>query len=211
MSNQSYFNSIANQWDNIRTGLFPESIKNTVLTEAGELKGKVTADIGAGTGFISKGLLDAGVKVIAVDHSNEMIRQLNTKFCCNPDFEARIGTDLNLPIENDSIDVVFANMFLHHVENPQAAIIEIARILKCGGKIIITDLDKHSHHFLVTEQHDRWMGFDREDLKLWYQTAGFTHIRIDCADANCCSSSSNGDGTVQISLFLATGVKRQEA
>ena len=207
MSNQSYFNSIANQWDNIRTGLFPESIKNTVVTEAGDLKGKVTADIGAGTGFISNGLLDAGAKVIAVDHSSEMIRQLNNKFCCNPDFEARIGDDRTLPIEDSSIDAVFANMFLHHVENPQAAIIEIARVLKPGGKIIITDLDKHNYQFLITEQHDRWMGFDREDLNLWFQTAGFTQIRIDCADANCCATSSNGDGSAQISVFLAIGVK----
>jgi ubiquinone/menaquinone biosynthesis C-methylase UbiE len=57
-------------------------------------------------------------------------------------------------------------MLLHHVENPKVAIKEMVRILKPGGMIVITDLDEHKFEFLKTEQHDRWMGFKREDVQL---------------------------------------------
>jgi len=48
-------------------------------------------------------------------------------------------------------------MYLHHVEDPPAAIKEMVRILKPGGKIVITDADEHNYEFLRTEQQDRWL------------------------------------------------------
>jgi len=43
---------------------------------------------------------------------------------------------------------VMANMFLHHVEKPGQAILEMTRILKPGGKLVIADLDRHDYEFL---------------------------------------------------------------
>jgi ubiquinone/menaquinone biosynthesis C-methylase UbiE len=64
------------------------------------------------------------------------------------------------------VDYVFANMYLHHVEQPVAAIREMARILKARGKLV--DLDEHNFESLRTEQHDRWPGFYREEVRQWF-------------------------------------------
>ena len=50
------------------------------------------------------------------------------------------------------MDYVFANMYLHHVDLPQVAIEEMARVLKPGGKVIITDMDEHDFDFLRKER-----------------------------------------------------------
>lgn len=50
-------------------------------------------------------------------------------------------------IEDESVDYVFANMFLHHASSPTNTIKEMVRILKKSGKLIITDLDKHDFDF----------------------------------------------------------------
>lgn len=51
-----------------------------------------------------------------------------------------IAADLNkiLPIENNSIDVVTSLANIEHLENPQINLSEIYRIMKSGGKLILT-------------------------------------------------------------------------
>jgi len=46
-------------------------------------RGKTAADIGAGTGFITEGLIHNGLKVIAVDHSEAMLEEMR-KACSVP-------------------------------------------------------------------------------------------------------------------------------
>ena len=70
----------------------------------------------------------------------------------------RVGEAESLPIPDVAVDYAFANMYLHHVESPPEAIREMARILKPGGKLVITDLDEHRFEFLRTEHHDRYYG-----------------------------------------------------
>ena len=108
---------------------------------------------------------------------------------------------------DESVDVVIANMYLHHVEHPAVAISEMSRILKPGGTLAFTDLDSHNHSFLVTEQHDRWMGFDRADIREWMESAGLKDIMIDCVGANCCADSGCGNEKAQIDIFIAKGKK----
>ena len=67
----------------------------------------------------------------------------------------------------------------------------MTRILKPGGKLVITDLDEHDHEFLRTEQFDRWLGFKREDVRRWYAEAGLVEVGVECTDDNCCSASSS--------------------
>lgn len=100
-----------------------------------------------------------------------------------------------------------ANMYLHHVDDPLAAVKEMARILKPGGKLVLTDLDEHNFEFLKSEHHDRWMGFKREDVKQWFMTAGLKNVAIDCAGGNCCTVSGCGCGSASISIFIAYGEK----
>jgi len=115
----------------------------------------------------------------------------------------RIGEAERLPVENESVDYVFANMLLHHVEHPPDAIKEMARVLKKGGTLVITDLDEHEFEFLKEEQRDRWMGFKREDIERWFLEAGFRKTKVECANENCCAQSSCGE-SARVSIFVAS-------
>lgn len=106
-----------------------------------------------------------------------MLVELGAAFGC-PSLEGRQGEAESLPIDDLSVDCAFANMFLHHVESPPAAIEEMARILKPGGVLVITDMDEHDFDFLLTEQHDRWAGFDRSDIREWFLGAGLRDVKV---------------------------------
>ncbi len=209
MSSKNYFDSVADKWDEIRKSFFPNGVRVKAVEAADIKAGKIAADIGAGTGFLTEILLEKGLKVIAIDQSEEMLEKIERKFCCNPNLVTAPGTDKKLPLQDSQIDYAFANMFLHHVENPLTAIKEMTRILKPGGKLIVTDLDEHNFDFLVTEQHDVWMGFNRKDIESWFKQAGLHNVRVNCVGKDCCSTSNNGTEEAKISIFIASGDKPQ--
>ncbi len=204
MNSKNYFNQVANQWDEMRKGFFPDSIREKALNKANVQSGKLAADIGAGTGFITETLIKRDIGVIAVDQSKSMAAALKAKFNT---LDCRIGNAEKIPIENGKVDYVFANMCLHHVEIPLGAIKEMTRILKTGGTLVISDLDEHNFEFLRTEHHDRWMGFKREDIESWFSEAGLKNIMIESLEENCCASSKCGCQDAAANIFMATGKK----
>jgi len=207
MHSKKYFDAVAGQWDAMRAGFFSESVRMKAFAVAGLQTGQVAADLGAGTGFITEGLIREGLHVIAVDQSEAMLAQMQKKFAGAKGITYRVGQATQLPVENDRVDFVFANMYLHHVEEPAAAIAEMYRILKPGGMVIITDLDEHTMEFLRTEQNDYWLGFPRQNILDWLQAAGFKNAEVNCLDENCCAQSECGGDAAEISIFIATGIK----
>lgn len=207
MSSKEYFDDVASQWDEMRTGFFSEAVREKAISVANVKSGRLAADIGAGSGFVTEALIQKGLKVVAVDQSEAMLAQMRQKFAGRDDIDFRVGEAETLPIADGTVDYVFANMYLHHVESPAAAAKEMVRVLKPGGKLVITDMDEHSFEFLRTEQHDRWMGFRREDVERWFAEAGLRHVRTDCADEECCAESTGGDEQARVSVFVAYGEK----
>lgn len=218
MSSREYFAQVAGQWDDLRAGFFPEAVRVKALELAGigngAGAGKTAADLGAGTGFVTQALLGAGLTVFAVDQSAPMLAELRAKFGA----EARTGrlcalegTAEALPLPEASVDYVFANMFLHHVDDPARALAEAARILRPGGRLVVTDLDLHAHGFLLTEHHDRWPGFLRGDVQDWLAAAGLARVCVDCCGERCCATSQAdsccGGERAEISIFAASGRK----
>lgn len=204
---KKYFDKVASNWDNMRTDFFPDNVRLVAYETAQIEEGKIAADIGAGTGFITEGLIQKNAKVIAVDQSKEMLNLLKNKFSNYTDLKCIQGVGENIPIEDNTVDYVFANMFLHHVENPSIVIKEMERILKPGGKLVLTDLDEHNFEFLKTEQYDVWMGFNRTQIIKWFEAAGLKKVSVNCVGNNCCADSKCGCSKANISIFVAYGEK----
>ena len=207
MDSKNYFDSVAHDWDKMRDGFFGVALREKALESAQLQYGQLAADIGAGTGFITEGLLHIGVRVIAVDQSKTMLDVLKSKFPSSAQIDYRIGAAENLPIEDNHVDSVFANMYLHHVLGPPAAVREMVRTLKPGGMLVITDMDKHTFTFLKNEHHDRWMGFKREEVHRWLEEAGLETVQVRCTEELCCAESACGSQHAQVSIFTASGKK----
>ena len=204
---KDYFNEIAGSWDDMRTSFFTEQVREVAYTLADVQAGKIAADLGAGTGFMTEGLLKLGLTVLAVDQSENMLANIQQRYKQYNGLNCILGDSDAIPIENNTVDYVFANMFLHHVVDPLIAINEMYRILKPDGKLVITDLDEHDFTFLKTEQHDVWMGFDRDQLKEWFEQAGFKDVSISCVGCNCCSDSKESVEKASVSIFAAYGIR----
>jgi len=204
---QEYFDTVAPAWDVMRQSFYSEAVRDAALSAARIEPGQTALDLGAGTGFITEALLQAGLNVIAVDQSVAMLRELRSKCLIPPHLDCRVGNAEHLPLPDSTVNCVLANMLLHHVEHPAVAIREMARVLRPGGRVVITDLDEHAFEFLRREHQDRWMGFRRPDVTAWFSAAGLGQVSVGDIGQSCCASSNCGTQHAAISIFLATGQK----
>lgn len=88
-------------------------------------------DLGAGTGKLTRALLDRGLDVIAVDPSEGMLAELRRVL---PAVPAEIGTAERIPLPDDSVDAVLVAQAWHWVDESRA-VPEIARVLRPGGRL----------------------------------------------------------------------------
>jgi ubiquinone/menaquinone biosynthesis C-methylase UbiE len=208
MSSKQFFNEVAGEWDAMRANFYSEGVREKAFDRAGVRAGQLAADLGAGTGFITEGLLRRGLNVVAVDQSEAMLAKMRTKFQGAADrIDYRAGEALSLPLADGSVEHVFANMYLHHVEDPARAIAEMARVLKPGGRVTITDVFEHPFEFLKTEHHDRWLGFRREALEEWLWAAGLCEVSVDDLGEECRVPSAAGGEAALMNIFVASGRK----
>jgi ubiquinone/menaquinone biosynthesis C-methylase UbiE len=202
---QQYFNAVSGQWEQMRRQFFGEGVRQAAVAAARLHPGAIVVDVGTGTGFLAEAALEAGARVIGVDTSDGMLEQVRKRFD-GLAFEARSGEVDAIPVDDGSADAVIANMVLHHAPDPPHAIEEMTRILKPGGRLVITDADTHTHEWLRTEMHDRWLGFDRADIDQWFRDAGLQQVKVTDTRELCTPSSECGTQAA-ITIFLAAGTK----
>jgi ubiquinone/menaquinone biosynthesis C-methylase UbiE len=202
---REYFDQVADKWDEMRKRFFGDGVRRAAIEAARVEPGMLVADVGTGTGFLAEAALDRGARVIGIDISDGMLSQVGSRFADRP-FEGRPGDTAALPLASGEVDAVVGNMVLHHAEDPPAAIKEMARALKPGGRLVITDADAHTHEWLRTEQHDRWLGFDRGDIDRWFRDAGLDDVTVGDTQEICSPTSTCGTKAA-ITIFIASGRK----
>jgi len=112
-----------------------------------------------------------------------------------------------MPVVSSPLSTSQPLLYLHHVPDPGAAIKEMARVIKPGGVLCITDLDTHDHEWQREQMADLWLGFERDDIRRWYAEAGLDEIDVDWAEGTC--NACGPDGKIEpLSIFVAIGRKR---
>lgn len=202
----SYFAQVADQWDEIRAGYFTEHMRDAAIAKANLPENAVVADVGTGTGFVAHGLAQRAAHVVGFDASPDMLAVARRNLSTMSNVDLREAAGDQLPVSDGTFDGVFANMFLHHAPDPAGTIKELARTLKPGGVICLTDLDTHDHEWQREQMADLWLGFERDDIRKWYADAGLSDIDVDCAEGTC--NACGPSGTIEpLSIFVAIGRK----
>ena len=86
--------------------------------------------------------------------------------------QVRHGDLFSLPLEDKSADAACLHQVLHYLGEPGAAVAEAARILKQGGRLIISDFAPHDLEFLREEHAHRRLGFSDAEVEDWCASCG---------------------------------------
>jgi ubiquinone/menaquinone biosynthesis C-methylase UbiE len=115
-------------------------IMDRIEKEARLLQGKHLLEIGCGMGYDSLEFLKRGVKVTATDLTPNAVAIAKQHFKVEgvQAEEVRTANALELPFEDNTFDAVWANGVLHATGDTERAIQEARRVLKPGGRAIIS-------------------------------------------------------------------------
>lgn len=119
-------------------------------------EGKKVLDVGCGPGWITKGYAKAKAKITSVDLSSNsvfMAKQHLAYFNLKSNFN--VADAENLPFKNNSFDFVCSDGVLHHTADTKKGVQEVYRVLKPGGKAVISFYYKnfiiYSKLFFITK------------------------------------------------------------
>lgn len=152
-------------------------------------KGQTILDLGSGAGFdcflAARETGESG-KVIGIDMTPEMVMQArkNAKKGNYKNVEFIIGEIENLPIENDSIDLIISNCVINLSNQKEQVFREAFRVLKQNGSILFSDivLQKELPDYVkyTVEGHIACLAgaIRKEDYIFGLEQAGFSRIQI---------------------------------
>jgi len=149
MAEEPLFDSRADTYDSWYTtplGAYIDELeKNLVFRHLGIVRGKTALDAGCGTGLYSIRLAELGADVTAVDVSPKMLEVARRKAHDRGQYVWFDEADMTkLPYENRTFDIVLSVTALEFTQEPLAAIMEMARVLRPGGKLVVGVLNGDS-------------------------------------------------------------------
>jgi ubiquinone/menaquinone biosynthesis C-methylase UbiE len=127
---------------------FPD-VMPRIDREARRLKGKHLLEIGCGMGFDSAEFMKRGVRVTSVDLTPNAVKLAKRHFqirALRPE-EVRVGNALDLDFPDESFDAVYSIGVLHATGDLQRAVDEVYRVLKPGGRAIVSHIYRKGSFF----------------------------------------------------------------
>lgn len=149
MADDALFDSKADTYDSwylTPLGAYEDELENALIFKhAGIVRGKTVLDVGCGTGLYSIRLSESGADVTAVDISSKMIEIARRKAQDRGQYIWFDQADMaQLPYKNGTFDLVMSVTALEFAEDPLAALMEMARVLRPGGKLVVGVLNSDS-------------------------------------------------------------------
>jgi ubiquinone/menaquinone biosynthesis C-methylase UbiE len=148
------------RWRASPVGLLTDRLElEVVFGLAGDLHGRRVLDVGCGDGAQSVVACQRGARVTGVDTSPAMLEAARRR--AEIDCPGTIGwcqaSAERLPFESKVFDAVITVTALCFVKDPQRAVLEAARVLRPGGRLIIGELGMYSL-WALSRRLRGWLG-----------------------------------------------------
>jgi arsenite methyltransferase len=184
-------------------------------------RGEVVVDLGSGGGldvFLASKMVGPEGRAIGIDMTAAMIERAraNAKAGGYANVEFYQSTIDRIPLPDASVDCVISNCVINLAPDKPAVFREIARVLKPGGRVAVSDIAlKHELPEPIAQSVAAYVGciagaIPIDDYRAGLHAAGFEHVEIvdSGADLNayskvenqagCCSPKMDGSNPLQV-------------
>ena len=169
--------------------------------------GEVVVDLGSGGGldvFLASKQVGPQGRAIGIDMTPSMIERARANAAAGgyTNVEFHLSTIDKIPLPDESVDCVISNCVLNLAPDKPAVFREIARILKPGGRLAVSDIAlKHELPEAIAKSVAAYVGciagaIRIDDYRSGLLAAGFQHVEIvdSGADLNAYAKIENQSG-----------------
>jgi 2-polyprenyl-6-hydroxyphenyl methylase/3-demethylubiquinone-9 3-methyltransferase len=126
-------------------------VRTAFVAERCQLAGATVVDVGCGGGLLAESLARAGARVTAIDLAPTMIDVARLHAAgAGLDIDYRLQSVEALAAEREgSFDVVTCMEMLEHLPEPAGAVDALARLLRPGGSLFVSTINRNLRSFVV--------------------------------------------------------------
>jgi len=172
-----------------RNGAFVHGLADGLVKSLAADFVEIILDLGCGNGQLTQKMVATGANIIGIDASPEMVEA-----ACARGVKAQVATADHIPFPDRHFDAVFSNAVLHWINDQDAMLAEVKRVLRKGGRFVAemgglgnvaairvalaavlarhgcSDLDTHEGYFPTPEGYSMKLsshGFKVEEMELY--------------------------------------------
>lgn len=135
-------------WERILSTQAEEEFREFVFNQLNFRSDESVLSVGCGPGFETTALAerigDEG-SVTGIDVNEKVLAAANDRCDDLPQVSFKQGDITDLPVTDESYDVVIAKQVLSEVSDPKAALDELFRVVNPGGRVAVTGGDRRTH------------------------------------------------------------------
>ena len=129
-------------------------------------------DIASGDGVLAELLAPHAHRYVCVDSSKRVVAAAAERLRKFRNVEVREGDMHALPFADGEFDLVVLMHALTYAEKPAQAVAEAARVLRPGGRLLLSSLARHEHKAAVEAYGHVNLGFTARELRKFAEKAG---------------------------------------
>lgn len=129
-------------------------------------------DIASGDGVLAELLAPHAGRYVCVDASPRVVAAARERLRRYPNVEVREGDMHALPFADAGFDLVVLMHALTYAAKPAQAVAEAARVLRPGGRLLLSSLARHEHRSVVAAYGHLNLGFGARQLRQFAERAG---------------------------------------
>lgn len=214
---QAFFRTNAPDWERLRSLHAPDKdVESALVRMLGNAGIDTLLDVGTGTGRVLELLAPHIRRGIGVDNSPDMLavardrlERAGAHHC-----QVRLGDIYRLPFRSASaetgFDAAIFHQVLHYLDDPQAAVAEVARVLKPGARLILADFAPHDLEFLRSELAHRRLGFADREVESWFTAVNLKPVAVKSIAPSAGEIQDRGE-KLTVKLWLAEAAGKAQA
>jgi ubiquinone/menaquinone biosynthesis C-methylase UbiE/DNA-binding transcriptional ArsR family regulator len=129
-------------------------------------------DVASGDGVLAELLAPHARRYVCIDNSSKVVLAASGRLRKMEHVEVLEGDMQSLPFDKPQFDLVLLMHGLTYAEKPALAVAEAARVLRKGGRLLLTCLAKHEHRTAVAPFGHVNLGFTDRELRRFAEKAG---------------------------------------